>query len=158
LPRRGAPAPGVPAAEAARECTQGVPAISPSMGDDTHCAPAVTVPGQGRDGRARTHRSTTESSEDTMSRTAPRIHVEQADIERLKALQLALDAELVVELHMRGGATLVGTLVDRPTVQQFRDAQGNEGTNGQVRIDLGDGDIRDLWLDEVERFTRLGSS
>ena len=106
----------------------------------------------------RTLRSTTESSEDTMSRTAPRIHVEQADIERIKALQLALDAELVVELHMRGGATLVGTLVDRPTVQQFRDAQGNEGTNGQVRIDLGDGDIRDLWLDEVERFTRLGSS
>ena len=105
-----------------------------------------------------TYRYTTQKSEDTMSRTAPRIHVEQADIERLKALQLALDAELMVELHMRDGTTLVGTLVDRPTVQQFRDAQGNEGTNGQVRIDLGGGDIRDLWLDEVERFTRLGSS
>ncbi len=104
------------------------------------------------------HRYITQKSEDTMSRTAPRIHVEQADIERLKALQLALDAELMVELHMRDSTTLVGTLVDRPTVQQFRDAQGNEGTNGQVRIDLGGGDIRDLWLDEVERFTRLGSS
>jgi len=93
-----------------------------------------------------------------MSRTAPRVYVDQAHIDHLKRLQQALDAELMVELRMRDGSHLVGTLVDRPTVQQFRGPDGGEGTNGQVRIDLGGGDIRDLWLDELEHYTRMGSS
>jgi len=92
-----------------------------------------------------------------MSRTAPRVHVDQATIERLKELQLALDAELMVELHLRDGTMRVGTLPDRPTLQQFLDPQGNEGTNGQLRIDTGDAGIHIVWLDEVERFVRLGS-
>ncbi|MBN8768994.1 MAG: DUF3247 family protein [Stenotrophomonas nitritireducens] len=93
-----------------------------------------------------------------MSRTAPRVYVDQAEIDHLKRLQQELDAELMVELNLRDGTTLVGTLADRPTIQQFRGPDGSEGTNGQIRIDLGRGDIRDLWLDEVAHYTRMGSS
>lgn len=93
-----------------------------------------------------------------MSRTAPRVHLDQPGIEHLKRLQQALDAELRVTLRMRDGSRLVGTLLDRPTIQQFRGPDGREGTNGQLRIDLGGGDIRDLWPDEVAHYTPMGSS
>lgn len=92
-----------------------------------------------------------------MSRTAPRVHVDQPGIDQLKELQRVLDAEMVVELHLHDGTVLAGTLPDRPTVQQFFGPDGTEGTNGQLRIDTGDGGIHLVWLDEVERFVRLGS-
>lgn len=93
-----------------------------------------------------------------MARTAPRIHLDQATINRLKELQRSLDAEVRVELHMRDGSVLVGVVPERPTVQQFLDAQDNEGTNGQLRLDTGDGGFHLVWLDEIESFTRLGTN
>lgn len=93
-----------------------------------------------------------------MARTAPRIHLDQATINRLKELQRGLDAEMRVELHMHDGSVLVGVLPERPTVQQFLDAQDNEGTNGQLRLDTGDGGFHLVWLDEIDSFTRLGTN
>ena len=92
-----------------------------------------------------------------MSRTAPRVHQDQAVIERLKQLQAQLDAELVVQLQLADGSTLSGTVPERPSVQQFLDAGGNEGTNGQLLIDTGARGRRTVWLDQVLGFTRLGS-
>lgn len=93
-----------------------------------------------------------------MARTAPRVHTTQAEIDHLKALQLALDAELIVELRMRDGRVLAGTVTERPSVQQFRGPQEEEGTNGQVPIDVPGEGVQLLWLDEIESFTRLGSN
>lgn len=89
---------------------------------------------------------------------APRVHSDPQAIERLKALQLELDGELEVEVHMRDGSILRGTLPERPTIQQFLDPDGNEGTNGLFRVDDGDGGMHLYWLDEVERVVRVGSS
>jgi len=93
-----------------------------------------------------------------MARTAPRIHTAQAEIERLKALQQGLDAELIVELRMKDGRVLKGTVTERPTVQQFRGPDEQEGTNGQVLVDVPGEGVQLLWLDEIEGFTRLGSN
>ncbi len=93
-----------------------------------------------------------------MARTAPRVHTAQADIEQLKALQLLLDAELVVELRMKDGSVLRGTVTERPAVQQFRDLDEQEGTNGQVPLDVPGEGVKLLWLDEIEYVTRLGSN
>ncbi|MBD9534274.1 DUF3247 family protein [Stenotrophomonas sp. STM01] len=93
-----------------------------------------------------------------MARTAPRVHTAQLEIEHLKALQLALDAELVVALRMKDGRVITGTVTERPAVQQFRGPQEEEGTNGQVPIDVPGEGVQLLWLDEIEDFTRLGSN
>jgi len=89
---------------------------------------------------------------------APRVHSDPQAIERLKALQLELDGELEVEVHMRDGSILRGPLPERPAIQQFLDPDGNEGTNGLFRVDDGDGGMHLYWLDEVERVVRVGSS
>lgn len=95
-----------------------------------------------------------------MSDVAPRVYTRQEDIDRLKRLQAALDGEIDVELRLRDGSVLRGTLPERPALQQFFDSQGNEGTNGVFRLDHGEADreVRLFWLDEVEDFVRIGSS
>lgn len=92
-----------------------------------------------------------------MSQRAPRIHTDPEAIQRLKALQLQLDAELLAELHMRDGRVIVGTIVERPNIQQFIDEEGNEGTNGLIRLDAGQEPVQLIWLDEVEHVVRIGS-
>lgn len=92
-----------------------------------------------------------------MARTAPRVHTAQAEIKHLKALQLALDAELVVELRMKDGRMIKGTVTERPAVQQFRGPDEQEGANGYLPLDVAGNGLQLLWLDEIEGFTRLGS-
>jgi len=93
-----------------------------------------------------------------MARTAPRVHTSQERISQLKLLQSALDAELVIELRMTDGRLLQGTVVERPAIQQFRGPHEEEGTNGQLALDIQGKGVQLLWLDEVEGFTRLGSN
>lgn len=92
-----------------------------------------------------------------MARTAPRVHTSQEVIHALKALQLALDAELVIELHLKDGRALRGTVTERPAIQQFRGPDEEEGTNGQLSLDVPGQGVQLLWLDEIEGFTRVGS-
>lgn len=93
-----------------------------------------------------------------MARTAPRVHTQQEDIQKLKALQRDLDAELVVELEMTDGRKLVGTITERPSIQQFRGPEEEEGTNGQVAFDVAGEGVHLLWLDEIKAFTRIGTN
>lgn len=65
---------------------------------------------------------------------------------------------MLVELQMRDGRTLIGTVVERPAVQLFLDPQDNEGSNGQVALDISGTGIQLLWLDEIAGFSRLGTS
>ena len=92
-----------------------------------------------------------------MSRTAPRVHADQAVIDRMEALCGRLEQDARVAVQTDRGEWVRGIVSPQPTVQSFFDADGREGLNGVVKIEtfLDDGrphgDGRDvyLWLDEV---------
>jgi len=92
-----------------------------------------------------------------MGRHAPRVYTSDAEVDRLRALQLALDPDIEMELRMSDGSLLKGTILDRPTIQQFLGPDDAEGTNGQVTVDvLGEGK-RILWLDEIQEYLVTGA-
>jgi len=92
-----------------------------------------------------------------MSRYAPTIHTDPARIAAMEALLPQLEGETQVELTLADGSLLVGTVTVRPTVQQYRDADENEGTNGQLRLDdlAGSGGPHYVWLDQIRTVRRL---
>lgn len=92
-----------------------------------------------------------------MARNAPRIYTAPASIERFKALQQALDAELLVKLEMTDGRILAGTVIERPSIQQYRGPDDTEGTHGQLALDVPGAGVQLIWLDEIADFTRLGT-
>lgn len=55
-----------------------------------------------------------------MSRTAPRIHTDPAQIARLEALLPQLEGETQVELTLHDGRRLLGTVAVKPTVPSSR--------------------------------------
>lgn len=95
-----------------------------------------------------------------MSRTAERMHTDQAEIARLERLVAALPDEAIVELALDDGRRLVGTVSVRPTVQVFFDADGNEGMNALLRLDDAEAPEHPhyVWLDRVVEITRRGTS
>ncbi|WP_367344995.1 DUF3247 family protein [Stenotrophomonas bentonitica] len=92
-----------------------------------------------------------------MSRTAPTILTHQADIAGLEALLPQLKGQTQVEVTLKDGTHVSGTVAVQPTVQQYRDAAENEGTNGELRLD----DLNDpaqqhlLWLDQIASVREL---
>lgn len=92
-----------------------------------------------------------------MARNAPRIYTAPASIEKFKALQQVLDAELQIRLEMTDGRTLEGTVIERPSIQQYRGPDDNEGTHGQLALDVPGGGVQLIWLDEIAGFTRIGT-
>lgn len=92
-----------------------------------------------------------------MSRTAPRIHTDPAAIAALEALLPQLESEHRVELTLHDGERLLGTVAVRPTVQQYRDAEGAEGSNGQLRLDDLDTPVQQhhVWLDQIAQIREL---
>jgi len=92
-----------------------------------------------------------------MSRTAPRIHTDASRIAALEALLPELASERRVEVTLHDGQRLRGTVAVRPTVQQYRNAAGDEGSNGQLRLDdLEHPDQpHHLWLDEIASIAEL---
>jgi hypothetical protein len=92
-----------------------------------------------------------------MSRIAPRIHTNPADIAALEALLPQLKGQTEVEVTLKDGRRLLGTVAVQPTVQQYRDAEENEGSNGQLRLDDLDAPVQQhvLWLDEISAIREL---
>lgn len=90
-----------------------------------------------------------------MSRTAPRVHGDQAVIDRMEALCDRLEQDARVSLRTDGGERIRGIVNPQPTVQSFFDPDDNEGLNGVVKIETEDGRDRYLWLDEVASVERL---
>jgi len=86
------------------------------------------------------------------------VHTDQAMIDRLKALQQELDAELHAELHMQDGTVLRGTVVERPSIVQAVDGNGLEGSSAIVRFDTGDAQVHLIALDRISKVVRLGSA
>ena len=95
-----------------------------------------------------------------MSSMAERVHTDPAQIARLHERVRELDDEALVELRLVDGTLVTGVVAVRPSMQTFRDAEGREGTNAYVRLDDRDQPERRqyIWLDQIERVTRLGSA
>lgn len=88
-----------------------------------------------------------------MGRFAKTVCTHQADIERIERLAARLPGTTRVRLDLVGGQAFTGTVVERPAVQLFEDADGNEGFNAVVRLDEMEAPPwnADVWLSDVKR-------
>lgn len=95
-----------------------------------------------------------------MGQIADHVYTEQADIALIESRIVALPDEAIVELTMGDGRKLKGVVSARPSIQTFRNPQGEEGINALLRID----DLQQpqrahyLWLDEVTGIVHIGSA
>jgi hypothetical protein len=88
-----------------------------------------------------------------MSKYAQKVYTDPTDIAGLEALVAQLPDNVRVSIVEHDGTTTTGVVGVMPTLQAFRDADEQEGTNGVVRIedaDLPDG-FRSIWLDRIKR-------
>ncbi len=95
-----------------------------------------------------------------MSPSPEHLYTRQDDIARMEALVTQLPDEARVELHLTDGGSITGIVTTRPSVQVFRDSDGQEGFNAVVRIyDQRRPDVTHyLWLDRIASVTALGSA
>ena len=95
-----------------------------------------------------------------MTRIAERVHHDPAEIARIESRILELDDQAIFEVLLDDGLRLEGTVTVRPSIQTFRDAEGNEGANALLRLDdlHAPGQSHYLWLDRIAGLQRLGSA
>jgi hypothetical protein len=68
-------------------------------------------------------------------RIADTVYTRQVDIDRIQALIIALNNDDHVALTLDDGRVLRGIVAYKPTIQQFFDRSGREGSNATVRLD-----------------------
>lgn len=68
-------------------------------------------------------------------RIADTVYTSQVDIDRIQALIVELYNGAHVALRMDDGSELRGIVAHKPTIQQFYDRQGREGSNATVRLE-----------------------
>lgn len=92
-----------------------------------------------------------------MGRQAEHVYTAQADIQRFAALVSHLQNGARVRLRLTDGSTCEGVVSARPTVQQFYDGDGNEGSNGVLHLErLGASPwTRFVWFDEIDHIEHL---
>jgi hypothetical protein len=100
------------------------------------------------------------SGDGAMNELPERVVTGPDGIDRLNALIAALDDEEQVQLVLADGRTVEGVVAARPSLQVFRDVQGEDGSNALLRLEplAGDGRPHYLWLDTIARVVRLGSA
>jgi Protein of unknown function (DUF3247) len=94
-----------------------------------------------------------------MGQIADRVYTSAEDTQRLGHLVDELAVNAKVSLHLGDGRTTDGVVAVTPTVQVFRDPQGQEGINGIVKlIDPEQPEWSELvWLGDIERLVHLDS-
>jgi hypothetical protein len=97
------------------------------------------------------------NAEHTMGRQAEHVYTAQADIQRFEELVKHLQNDARVRLRLTDGSTCEGVVSARPTVQQFYDGDGNEGSNGVLHLEhLGTSPwTRFVWFDEIASIEHL---
>lgn len=68
-------------------------------------------------------------------RIADTVYTRQVDIDRIQALIAGLHNDDRVALALDDGRVLRGIVAMKPTIQQFFDRDGREGSNAIVRLD-----------------------
>ena len=76
-------------------------------------------------------------------RIAEHVYTRQVDIDRIQALIVELSNDQHVALRLDDGSEIRGVVAYKPTIQQFFDRSGREGSNATVRLER-------LALDEPE--------
>lgn len=94
-----------------------------------------------------------------MGRQAEHVYIDQPTIARFNGMVEHLKNGARVRLHLTDGSHCEGVVAARPTVQEFFDGAGNEGSNGVVHLEhLGDSPWkRYVWFDEIARIEHLDS-
>jgi hypothetical protein len=94
-----------------------------------------------------------------MGQLADRVYIETEDIKRLEELVDALAVNARVSLRLSNGETTEGVVAVTPTVQVFRDPQGQEGINGVVKLIDPKRPAWDelVWLGEIEDLVHMDS-
>jgi hypothetical protein len=96
---------------------------------------------------------------DIVGQLAERVYTQTEDVRHLELLvdELAINAR--VSLHLLDGKIVEGVVAVTPTVQVFRDPQGQEGINGMVKlIDVKRPDWSEsVWLSDIMRLEHLDS-
>ena len=92
-----------------------------------------------------------------MGRYAKRVVVDHDGIDRLTQLVTELPSQARVRIHLYDGTVYTGTVVERPALQQFSDADGVSGINAEVRLDdpAAPAWQVDVWLSDIDRIERL---
>jgi len=94
-----------------------------------------------------------------MGRIAEKVYTEATDLAWLErwVVELAINAR--VRVHTRERGAIEGVVMVTPTVQLFRDAADNEGTNGVVKLEDPErpGWSVVVWLDEITRVEHIDS-
>lgn len=67
-------------------------------------------------------------------RIADTVYTSQPDIDRIQTLIKRLDNDDHVELTLNDGRVLRGVVAHKPSIQQFFDSGGREGSNALVRL------------------------
>ena len=95
-----------------------------------------------------------------MGRQAEHVYTDQPTIARFNRMVEHLQNGARVRLHLTDGSTCEGVVAARPTVQEFFDGAGNEGSNGVVRLEhLGTSEWeRYVWFGQIERIEHLDSA
>ncbi|MGH8085690.1 MAG: DUF3247 family protein [Lysobacter sp.] len=101
-----------------------------------------------------------------MTRNAEHVHVDPAEVDRIRQHIEQLPNGAHVVLQMDDGDRLEGVVAARPVAQLFFDPDGREGTNAVLRLEhpsinapaIGDADSgswRDVWVDRIRAVRRL---
>ena len=97
-----------------------------------------------------------------MSRIAPRVYQQAADIARLQAIADQLLENERVRVVLADGSQVDGIVELTPSMLVFFDPDGREGMNATLRLEafLDDGrphpaTLFNIWLDEIDGVTRL---
>jgi hypothetical protein len=94
-----------------------------------------------------------------MGQLADRVYVQRKDVQHLEHLVDELAVNARVNLHLFNGQTMEGIVAVTPTVQVFRDAEGQEGINGVVKLVNPNRPKWDglVWLGDIEDLEHLDS-
>ena len=95
-----------------------------------------------------------------MTSVVDRVHTRQEDIALIESRITQLPDEAIVEITLADGSKLKGLVTTRPSLQTFRDAQGQVGVNALLRLDdlQQPGHSHQIWLDQVRHIFSIGSN
>lgn len=96
-----------------------------------------------------------------MTRNAEQVHVDPAEVARIRDLIEQLPNGAHVVLQMANGDPLEGIVAARPVAQVFFGPDGSEGTNAVLRLEQPAmaapeaAGWRDVWVDRILAVRRL---
>lgn len=95
-----------------------------------------------------------------MSQTPPRIFSRREDLDAIEQRIVLLDDEARVRVTLDDGSVVEGTVSARPTLEIFRNADGDEGHNARLRLDDLEhpATAHRLWVGDVRTIERLGAA